>query len=179
MNYFYNKEVKEETTIHYHGSILPDNKKSPVAIPIDLANNPSIIKIGPVTLPQDTAIYINGNKVIAQSKILDGVVVYERILRDPYSIEFEMVIRETETYTTPSGNTGSRYIFPKNELGILWDNVWLIDSVQSIQNTMLNDLGIMEVVIQSINPVTVRGSKNVPVRIKCLENVPGESLIID
>jgi hypothetical protein len=156
---------------NYNGSELPRDKKNYFPPPKDLTNNPSLVVIGSITLPFDVAIYLNGEKVLAQSKILDGVAVTERIMRMPYEIEFECVIRMSN-----SDNTSN--IFAQDELDNIWSNVWLPDSVLTIQNTYLNKLGVQEIVIQGISPTTVRGSKNIPLRIRCVENVPGTTIII-
>ena len=126
--------------------------------------------LGGLTMPADTAIYLNGQKVLAQSKILDGVSVTERIMRMPYELEFECVLRQTD------GNNNN--VFPQDELYNVWSTVWLPDSVLTIQNTYLNKLGIQEMVVESISPTTLRGSKNIPLRIRAYENVPGTSIII-
>ena len=160
----------QNPNVNYAGKILPRDKVAFEPIPVDPTNNPSLVTLGGVTLPNDTAIYLNGKKKLVMTPILDGVVVYERILREPYEIEFEGVIRTQE---------GNRQIFGQNEIDNIWSNVWLPNSVQKLVNTYLNKLGIMEVVIESITPYTVRGSTNIPFRIRAYENVPGQSLIID
>ena len=157
--------------VNYNGRTLPQDKVNYVPPVKDLTNNPSLVVIGGITLPPDTAIYVNGKKTLATSKILDGVSVVERVLREPYEIEFECVIR-----TANADGTG--YIFPQDELDNVWSNVWLPDSVQKVQNTYLNKLGIQEIVIESISPTTVRGSKNIPLRIRAYENVPGQTLLV-
>lgn len=166
--------INRDENINYNGFTLPRDKVKFVAPPVDETNLPSLIILNAglqdITLPVDTAIYIDGKKTIATSKILDGVNVYERIMRDPYSLEFEMVIREK--------NAQNQYIFGQAELDNLWTNIWLPESVCSIQNTYLNRLGVFEMVIETITPSTVRGTTNIPVRIKAYENVPGTSLII-
>lgn len=155
--------------VNYNGKTLPQDKVTYVPPQKDLTNNPSLVVIGGITLPADTAIYLNGKKNLATSKILDGVSVVERISREPYELEFECVVRTQQ---------GTGYIFPQDELDNLWSNVWLPDSVQTIQNTYLNKLGIQEIIIESVSPTTVRGSKNIPLRIRGYENVPGQTLLV-
>lgn len=197
---FFIKDVgaPDDTSVYYNGKILPQDAKRPVQVtgdtdpvpeqvpynggeyprdkktynppPKDLTNNPGLVKIGGITMPADIVIYLNGSKVLAQSKILDGVSVIERIMRDPYELEFECTVRAQDA----DGN----YIFPQDALDNLWANVWLPDTVQTIDNTYLNKLGIREIVIQGITPTTVRGSKNIPLRIRALENVPGQTIIV-
>jgi Domain of unknown function (DUF6046) len=165
------------TTVQYQGKSLPADKKVFTPIPTDLTNNPSRLRLYSadfgLVLPQDSIIYLSGEKKLAMTEILDGVVVYERILRKPYSLEFEFTLR------TMDPNNNGQYIFPQEDLLNLWTNVWLPDSVVNIDNTYLNKLGIQEMIIEEITPVTVRGSKNLPVRIRGYENVPGLSLIIN
>lgn len=156
--------------VNYNGGQYPRDKKQYNPPQRDLTNNPSLIKIGNITLPTDTVIYISGAKTLAMSKILDGVSVMERILREPYELEFECVIRQKDE----KGN----YVFPQDTLDELWTNIWLPDTVQKIENTYLNKLGIQEMVIDSITPATVRGSKNIPLRIRGYENVPGQTIIV-
>lgn len=157
--------------VNYNGGQFPRDKKAFVPPVTDLTNFPSLLTIGNVLLPADTIIYLNGVKTLAQSKILDGVSVIERISRMPYELEFECVIRAQDD----AGN----YIFPQDALDNLWTNLWLPDTVQTIQNTYLNKLGIQEMVIETITPSTLRGSKNIPLRIRGYENVPGQTIIVN
>jgi hypothetical protein len=158
-------------TVIYGGKELPRDEKPYSPPGKDLTNNPSLTVIGGITLPADTAIYLNGKKTLAISKILDGVSVVERISREPYEIEFECVLRQASPDNTI-------YIFPQEELDNVWSNVWLPDSVQKVQNTYLNKLGVQEIIIDTITPTTIRGSKNIPLRIHAYENVPGQTLIV-
>jgi hypothetical protein len=160
----------DDPNVNYNGRELPRDKRTYNPPAKDLTNNPSLVVIGGITMPTDTAIYINGQKTLAVSKILDGVSVIERVMRQPYEIEFECVVRAQDA----AGN----YIFPQDALDNLWTNVWLPDTVQTVQNTYLNKLGIQEIVIDSINPTTLRGSKNIPLRIRSFENVPGQTIIV-
>lgn len=156
--------------VNYNGGQFPRDKKEYNPPARDLTNNPSLLTIGGITLPPDTIIYLSGSKILAKSQILDGVAVMERINREPYEIEFECVVRAQDT----AGN----YIFPQDALDNIWVNVWLPNTVQAIQNTYLNKLGIQEMVIENISPTTVRGSKNIPLRIRGYENVPGQTIIV-
>ena len=143
----------------------------------DGTNNPSLVVLGGQALPQDTVIYINGKKILVVDKILDGVSVTERISREPYEIEFECVLRTSSPDNSLNYDKTS-YIFPQDTLDSLWQQIWLPDTVQQIQNTYLNKLGILEMVIESIKPTTFRGSKNIALNIRGIENVPGQTLII-
>lgn len=157
--------------VNYNGAQLPRDKKQYNPPKKDLTNNPGLIKIGGITMPPDIAVFLNGQKNLAISKILDGVSVVERINRQPYEIEFECVIRAQDA----NGN----YIFAQDELDNIWTNVWLPDSVQTVENTLLNKLGIREIVIESITPTTLRGSTNIPLRIRAYENIIGQTIIVN
>lgn len=161
----------EDPTVNYNGKRLPQDAKAPNIAPPDPSNNPSLVVIGGITLPPDVIVLLNGRKILAMSRILDGVSVIEHVAREPYRIEFECTFRI-------SNDNGLSYIFPQDAIDGLWTNIWLPNSVQTIQNTYLNKLGIQEVVIEEISPVTVRGSKNLPFKLKCYENVIGQTLIV-
>lgn len=163
--------VVPDPNVNYEGHTLPADKVTYTRPAKDLTNNPSRTLIGGYQLPLDCAIYLTGEKVIAQTNILDGVAVFERILRKPYYLEFEMTIRTLNA-------KGDGYVFPQEELLSLWTKVWLPDTVQTVENTLLNKLGIQEMVVERVYPTTVRGSKNLPLRITGFENIPGDSLII-
>jgi|ERR1035437_4256910 hypothetical protein len=168
----YLKKQQPEPPINYAGYILPISGMGKTIKPeIDLSNYPSLVNLGGIVLPPDVAIYLDAEKIIAGSKILDGVYVTEHVGRKPYEIEFEMVIRTQDVYTR-------EYIFPQKELENIWNKIWTPNSVVSIQNTYLNGLGIEEMIIEKVTPTTIRGSKNLPLRIKGIENVKGLSLII-
>lgn len=130
---------------------------------IDPSNNPSVVILNKVTLPVDVIIGIDGDKVIAESKILDGVVVFERISRKPFEINFEFTCREKDV----AGN----YIFPQSTIEILIDSVWRPDQVIPVVNTYLNNsLNVFWVVIKPITFTTIRGNTNVIASIKCTES---------
>lgn len=143
----------------------------------DNTNNPSLVIIGSITLPLDVVIALDGEKIVADSVILDGVQVTERIARKAYAIDFEFVLRESRTDGTLNSDRTTT-IFPQDLLDDIFQQIWLPNTVQTVQNTYLNKLGIQELIIRKISPETVRGSKNLPVRIKCTENVPGQTLIL-
>lgn len=176
--------VPVDPNVNYNGQVFPRDRiqyQPPVADP---TNQPSIIVIGGYQLPPDTLIRLGGKKVITKDAILDGVVVFEHISRYPYEIEFDIIIREDgaipgfSTTIDVSAAANAPQPFPQLSINNVWRQVWLPDSVQTIQNTYLNNLGILEIVIESIDPALVRGSKNIPIRMRAYENVPGKSLII-
>jgi hypothetical protein len=129
---------------------------------LDYTNNPSEVYLNGVKLPLDVIIGLDGDKVIAESKILDGVVVYERISRKPFEINFEFTCREQD-------ETG-KYIFPQSTINDLVKTVWIPDQVIPLKNTFLNALKIFYVVIQPITFSTIRGNTNVIASIKAKES---------
>lgn len=143
----------------------------------DQTNNPSLVIIGNITLPADVVITIDGEKIIADSVILDGVQVTERIARKAYDIDFEFVLREYRIDGALNSDRTST-VFPQDQLDDIFQQIWLPNTVQTLQNTYLNKLGIQELIVRKISPETIRGSKNLPVRLKCTENVPGQTLIL-
>ena len=48
---------------------------------IDKTNNPSLVVLNGVTLPGDVIITTSDEKIIAETNILDGAVVFEHIRR--------------------------------------------------------------------------------------------------
>lgn len=149
---------------------------------VDLLNNPKSLSMrehgstDPYTiLPYDIEISIQGEKVLAESKILDGVFVYERILRNPYEIDISFTIREIKTQPndldwTVQQMAAKDFVFPQRVMNRIFTQLWQKDNVLDVYNTMLNRLGIEQVVVKSVNISTVRGSTNVPCRLSCKEN---------
>lgn len=195
MPFFINTQSAQSPDVRYHGKILPQDA-APAAQPIvdpnvtyagkqlpaqrkqiflapqvDLTNNPSLIIIGGITLSQDTVITLDGEKVIPGSKILDGVYVAEHVGRMPYEIEFKGTLRITNSTNTVN-------IFPQDAIDDLFQNVWIPDTVQKIQNTYLNKLGIQEIIIKKVKSQTVRGSTNLPFTLMAMENQLGTTLIV-
>lgn len=169
-------KVENDGQLPYNGHWYPREGKDVVKVDPDLTNNPSkiffTVKNGDnppkkIELPKNTTISIDGNKVIAESKILDGVAVFERISRDPYVIDFEFKLREL--------TQGLEDVFPQQYIDQYFNDLYLSDSVVKINNTMLNNLGILELVIEKISASTILGSNNAPIRITAKENYTGSS----
>ena len=174
MNFYYKQN--QDKPVIYNGTQLPvanSGKLGP--FPVDPTNNPSVVIINGITLPYDVAIYIDGEKIIAESKIIDGVSVFEHVARKPYLIEMEFVLR-TKNDPNTKDSKSPEYVFPQKALEDLWNKVFIPNSIASIVNTYLNGLGVTEMIIYSISPTTYRGSKNVSVKIKGSENQKGQSL---
>jgi Domain of unknown function (DUF6046) len=125
-------------------------------------NNPSRVLLNGVKLPDDVIIGLDGDKRIAESKILDGVAVFECVGRDPFKINFEFTCREQD-------DTG-KYIFPQNTVRELAEKAWRPDQVIPIENTFLNRIGILNVVLKPISFTTIRGNTDVICSIKAEES---------
>lgn len=157
--------------VNYHGKELPRDAKLPDLIPPDHTNNPSLIIIQGLTLPGDTSILIDGEKILARDRIFDGIPVIEHIAREASKIEFEGIFRYTPDF-------GSTYPFPQDVVDNYWTTVFLPNSVLTLTNTYLNRIGIMQLVVEKATLHTVRGSTNVPFRMITYENIVGQSLIV-
>jgi hypothetical protein len=134
--------------------------------PQDPTNIPSKVTLNNVDLPQDTVIGLNGEKVIAESKILDGAYIFERIGRKPFEINLEFNLRDV---------LGGVYIFPNDKAYEVMTDIWQVDQVVPIVNTFLNKLGITDVVIKTIGFSTIRGNTDLPVSIHVIELFNGTS----
>lgn len=176
-------DIPPNPNVNYNGSTFPRDKITYAPPEIDETNDPSVLLIGGLFLPADTMVYIDGLKTNARSQILDGVEVTEHINRKATNIEFDIVIREYGALASQFGNNPQGIgklsrAFPQDQLVEFWDTVWLPNTVHKVQHTLLNKLGLLEIIIDNVNVTTVRGSKNIPIRLTAYENVPGQSLII-
>lgn len=166
-----------------------------MSIQIDLQNTPHIVfltaKNGKnqktVQLPLDVQISVNGKKIIAESKILDGVTVYERILRNPYEVQFEFTVRQvlsqpgSDATLNTTGRKDQKYVFPQDVLEDYIKNIWEPNCILNLENSYLNKVyGIFELVVTELPEVaTVRGSTNVPMKLSCKENVDSQDFYAD
>lgn len=159
-------DVPVDPNVNYAGNTLPAQRVTPQPFKIDPTNNPSSIAIGGIFLPNSTQIIPKGEKILAESQILDGVSVFEHISRKAYEIDFDILIWDS-TMNAP---------FPQQQINDIWNNIWLPNTVQTLQNTFLNGCGILQIIIKSISPMPKLGSTNVILRIKALENQVGTSI---
>ena len=145
-------------------------------------NSPSRCILGGVELSRDILITVDGDKVIAESKILDGVEVTERIGRNAYEINFEFTARQLLLQdmtgfadvpdATVGGSKDKHYIFPVDILKQIVNKIWSVDAVIDVTNTMLNDIfKINQVIIKKHSYTPIRGNTDVMVRIEAKENV--------
>jgi hypothetical protein len=182
------KVTTPDPNVDYAGYVLPGQKATPQTQTPDQTNNPSLVIIGGVTLPGDCTISFPGKNILVQTQILDGVSVFERINRAPIEIDFDFTIRMQQIggiayrgTTPPSGLAAGgmpQNLFPQAYLENIWNNIFLPKSVQTLQNTLLNGLGISQLIIESVRSYTVRGSTDVPFKIRAYENVYGLPLNI-
>jgi len=128
----------------------------------DPTNIPWQVFINGVELPSDVLVSLNGEKIIAESKILDGVSVFERICRKPFELNFDFNLRAL--------NILNQYVFPNEDAYNIITDVWTPDQVVNCQNTFLNKIGINDIVIKNITFVPIRGNTTLPCTLKCLEN---------
>ena len=150
-------------------------------------NNPSQVVINGVQLPQDTITILDGEKVIAESKILDGVMLFERVSRKPFDIDFNFTIRSDSDFKLPNSvpkivsktisqqlqanfNESFAYEFPQKAIEGYFSQIWNLDQVVPVVSTLLNGIGIREIIIKKVTITTVRGTTSVNGVIKCLEN---------
>lgn len=162
-------DVPIDENVQYAGKTLPAQAVKPIKPTYDATNNPKRIVIGTMPLPYSTNISLSGDKIIAESQIIDGVSVFEHINRKPYEIEFKFLIWDASFEP----------VFPQETINELWTDVWEPNTVQIIQNTYLNGLGISQIIIKSIKPMPRLGSKNVDMVIKAFENQVGQTIIMD
>jgi|SRR5579859_6972683 len=162
-----------DETVYYNGRRLPAQAIKPIPFFPDLSNNPSLIQIGNVYLPSSTQIIVRGEKVIAESQIIDGVSVFEHILRKPYEIDFDITIWQDDNNSSKASTS-----FPQQQLNNIWSQLWVPNTVQTLQNTYLNGLGIQQLIVKSIAPQPRLGSTVLIIRIKTYENQPGQTIII-
>lgn len=191
----YNPPVTNPDVL-YNGAVLPADAARPKSVTVDMTNIPQLVVLGtlasnispfagvvatppPVTgvalgnggivLPADVLIEINGKKVVSSTTILDGVEVTQHIRRDANKIIFEFVAR---------AKTGSMWSFAQDFIDALYQKIYLPNSVIYVQNTLLNKMGITQLVMDDWKMTTRRGSINVPITLSMRENIPGKSLNI-
>lgn len=173
-------EVPPNPNVNYNGGVYPRDKITYSPPPVDQTNDPSVVIVGGIILPADTVIYIDGMKTNARSQILDGVEVTEHISRKACNLEFQIVFREFGAMASENSSVlavgGGR--FPQDQIVNFWDAVWIPDTVQKLQCTYINKMGITEIIVDNVNVATATGTTNTPVRLTAYENVPGSSLII-
>lgn len=173
-------DIPPDPNVNYNGATYPRDKITYAPPAVDQTNDPSVISVGGIILPADTIVYIDGMKMNARSQILDGVEVTEHISTKACNLEFDIIFREFGAMASENSAVlpSSGNPFPQDQIVNFWDNIWRINTVKEIKNTLINKMGIRWIIIDTVNVTPVRGSKNVPVRLTAYEDTPGQSLII-
>jgi hypothetical protein len=135
--------------------------------------------VGGVQLPQDVNIKLGFEKHIILDTILDGVPITEYVARKATTITITCTYRTYLTGTNVSILDGTQNTFPQSELEAFFQQIFTPNSVQSIENSYLNGLGINSIVIQKVEPICYNGSTNVQLTITAYENVAGGSLLLN
>lgn len=176
-----------DPNVTYAGKTFPQDAVTPTPFQ-DTINTPGYVLLGGIVLPPDSLIVpVSGKKRLAQTTILNGPSAFERVYTLPTKFEISCTLRMQNiggqtfynTNTQPAGLTGQiNNVFAQQYLHDVWYNIFQPDSVLAIQNSMLNNLGITQVIIEEVEARPVRGSTNIHCTIHCWENVPGQSLNI-
>lgn len=149
-------------------------------------NQPFSLKINGIQLPYDVEFSIKGDKMIAISQIIDGGQLFERVTEKAHQIDFTFVLREYENakrsiapldnsiirfynkYVTP---TYQKQIYPISELKKIWQSIWKKNEIVKVENSILNSIGIVEIVCQDISLSTKRGFLGIEMKLSGLENM--------
>ena len=160
---------------------------------IDYSNLPSTLYLGYLNaktglidrllMPKDVRIYPPFEKSLVESKILDGPSIVERVGRLAYHIEIECTLtaqrnKDGDVINGFSSTQGYYDVFPQQYLNEIFSKIIQPDTVIKVDNTFLNGLGISEIIIQKAEPTPQAGSMKIALRISCIENIEGNSLII-
>ena len=151
-----------------------ENKKYSTVTVVDPTNQPSQVILNGYTLPENVQIVDSNGKIIAETKILDGVMVYERVSRLPMDITFEFTFREINTGQYPNSPL-NKYVFPQKMIENFNSNVWQKDQTIEVKNSYLNGLGILYLILKDVTKTTIRGNTDVLCSIKCKEVVNNSS----
>ena len=73
----------------------------------------------------------------------------------------------------------SNNIFPQSLLEEFFQQVFQPNGSISIQNSILNGLGITNIIVQSMKPKFTNGSYNIGLTLDCYEDVAGSSLLLN
>lgn len=182
--------------VPYDGLIFPEQGKLSKPFVPDPTNMPQLVVLGtlatvaspfagavvsppPVTgqtlpnggiiLPADVKLSIPLRKVIGTVTIIDGVEVTQHIRRQANIIKMDFTVR---------ARNGAEWVFGQDFLDDLYQKIYLPSSVIYVQNTMLNKMGIQQLIVWEGDIDTIRGSCNIPITLTFRENIPGKSLII-
>lgn len=192
----YHGDPSPDPNVPYNGAVFPRDAIKAQPPTIDPTNLPSLVVLGtlaavvspfngvvsgtpPITgstlpngaivLPADVMIKHDLEKVVEETGILDGVAITEHIRRKSINIFMEFTIR---------AKNGNDWIFGQQFLDDLFQKIIYPSSIIFVQNTLLNKIGITQMVLIRESGTTIRGSINQPMALHFLESVPGQSLIV-
>ena len=185
------RQIRPDTdpNLNYEGNTLPKDAKQFTAFN-DLFNKPGEIRLNngvqEIVLPPDTVILPDAEKIIPQCVILDGVSVFERVARKPTLLEMRGTFRMQDINGTRYNNTNPpagalgfiNNVFPQDYINDVWTYTFLPDTVLIVKNSLLNGIGIQEVIVEKFSMEPGMGTKNVGFRLMCWEIVQGPNLII-
>ena len=155
-------------------------------------NTAYIVKLNGYLMPSDIQYDLSFDKMVAESQILDGAIVYERVTRKAVQIDFKFTVRSYEVsqpervvgifgkeFKFPEVKTED-YYFPDTEFSEFYTKVFKIDNIIQVENSFINKLGITELVVRDMQVETILGNTDIRVKLKCSENyVPQSSLQAD
>jgi hypothetical protein len=147
---------------------IPNPSNNPSDITLEYIKTGDIYPNITVKLPEDTITKLDGEKIIAENKILDGAFIYERVSIKPFQIDFEFTLRRQniDYFILIDPN---KYVFPQFYAETLKE-LYAVDSIINVTNTYLNGLGIETIIIKNLTLTPVRGSTDILGTLKCFEN---------
>jgi hypothetical protein len=135
--------------------------------------------VGGVTLPADVLIEPEFEKFIILDTILDGTPVTEYVGRKATKFTINATFRASYTGNQVNAADLTQNIFPQSLLEEFFQQVFQPNGSLSIQNSILNGLGITNIIVQKMKPTFTRGSYNIGLTLDCYEDVAGASLLLN
>ena len=135
--------------------------------------------LGGVTLPADVNIEPTFEKFIVLDNILNGAPVTEYVGRKATKFTITATFRASYNGGQINANDLSNNIFPQSLLEEFFQQVFQPNGSISIQNSILNGLGITNIIVQSMKPKFTNGSYNIGLTLDCYEDVAGSSLLLN
>jgi len=134
--------------------------------------------VGGVTLPADVNIEPEFEKYIIVDSILNGSPVTEYVGRKATRFTINATFRAAYTNGQINANDLSNNIFPQSLLEDFFQQVFQPNGSISIQNSILNGLGITNIIVTKMKPKFTNGSYNIGLTLDCYEDVAGSSLLL-
>lgn len=118
---------------------------------------------GDIYMPLNIRFTVAGSKTVAQSQLVDGITIYERIANNPQTINVSFIIQRLEPAdaedidrTTTMGNVGGSGLY---KLTSFIKSLYLNDEVFEVENSVLNnEFGVSYVFIKDYNFSPQQGS---------------------